>query len=87
MVSKRLRFTLQKILGGRSDANIAFRDLIRVLHALGFEERVRGGHHILWKEGIPEIINLQPIGTKAKPYQVKQVRGILSSHTLGFDDE
>ncbi len=87
MVSRKLRVTLQRILGGQSDANIAFNDLLNVLHALGFEKRVRGDHHILWKEGIPEIINLQPIGAKAKPYQVKQVRVILSSHELGFADE
>ena len=71
---------------GRSDANIAFNNLLSVLHSLGFEKRVRGDHHILWKEGIPEMINLQPIGAKAKPYQVKQVRAILSRHELGFDD-
>ena len=87
VVSKRLRATLQTILGGRSDANVAFKDMINVLRALGFEERVRGDHHILWKEGIPEIINLQPIGAKTKPYQVKQVRSILSSHELAFDNE
>jgi hypothetical protein len=54
---------------------------------LGLEQRVRGDHHILWKEGIAEIVNLQPKGSKAKPYQVKQVRGILTRHQLGFDDE
>jgi hypothetical protein len=87
MVAAKLRSTLQRTLGGRADANIAFSDLIALVRALGFNERVRGDHHILWKEGIPEIVNLQPRGSKAKPYQVKQVRRILVRHALGFEDE
>ena len=50
---------------------------------LGFQERVKGGHHIFWKEGVVEILNLQPKGSKAKPYQVKQVRAILLKYKLG----
>lgn len=53
---------------------------------LGFEERVRGDHHIFVKENIAEIINLQPKGSKAKPYQVKQVRSILTKYILGDAD-
>jgi len=87
LVSKKLRATLQRVLAGRSDASLAFDDLINVLCALGFERRIRGGHHILWKEGTPEIINLQPIGAKAKPYQVRQVRAILVRHGLVFDHD
>lgn len=87
VVGRKLRTTLQAILGGQSDAGIAFSRLIAVLVGLDFELRVRGDLHILWKDGIPEIINLQPVGSKAKPYQVKQVRAILSSHGLGFDNE
>ena len=46
-----------------------------MLLALGFGERIKGGHHIFHKELVPEIINLQPLRDgKAKPYQVKQVR-------------
>jgi hypothetical protein len=50
---------------------------------LGFEERIRGDHHIYSKEGIEEIINLQPKGAKAKPYQVKQVRFMILKYKLG----
>jgi predicted RNA binding protein YcfA (HicA-like mRNA interferase family) len=38
---------------------------------LGFELRIKGSHHIFTKEGIDEIINIQPKNGKAKPYQVK----------------
>lgn len=75
------------MLSGRSDTNIPFTDLMTLLRALGFERRIRGDHHILWKPGVTEIINLQPRGSKAKPYQVKQVRRILRQYRLGFDDE
>jgi predicted RNA binding protein YcfA (HicA-like mRNA interferase family) len=49
---------------------------------LGFEERVKGSHHIYFKDGIDEIINLQPSNGKAKPYQVKQVRELIIKYKL-----
>lgn len=64
---------LLKILQGGSDANISFNDLCNLLKKLGFEERVRGSHHIFKKEGIIEKINLQRDDSKAKMYQVRQV--------------
>jgi hypothetical protein len=65
----------QKILSGSSDANIGFSDLCQFLIRLGFEERIRGDHHIFTKSSVEEIINIQPIGAKAKPYQVRQYSG------------
>lgn len=50
-----------------------------------FNERVKGDHHIFTRDGIAEIINLQPKGKNTKPYQVKQVRGILVKYRLGED--
>jgi hypothetical protein len=39
-------------------------------------------------EGVEEILNLQPLGAKAKAYQVKQVRGIILRYKLaGESDE
>ncbi len=73
-----------RILQGTSDANIGFDDIRSFLHHLGFEERIRGSHHIFRKAGIEEKINLQRDGVKAKPYQVKQVRMlILKYHMTG----
>jgi len=74
---------LDAILRGTSDANIAFTGLRSLLLRLGFEERVKGSHHIFWKEAVAEILNLQPIGSKSKPYQVKQVRALLLKYKLG----
>lgn len=73
---------LDQVLRGRSDANIAFRDLCTLLTRLGFEERVSGGHHVFRKAGIRELINLQKDGNKAKPYQVRQVRRIILEYKL-----
>ena len=87
MVSKKQRDVLSALLGGRSDANTPFSDLMVLLKALGFSERIKGDHHIFWKDGVVEIVNLQPKGSKAKPYQVKQVRNMLLRYKMGFDDE
>jgi len=77
---------LVQILRGTSDTNIAFSDLCKLLISFGFHERIKGSHHIFFKEGIQEIINIQPIGSKAKPYQVKQVRNIILKYKLGETD-
>ncbi|HEX9727855.1 MAG TPA: type II toxin-antitoxin system HicA family toxin [Gemmatimonadales bacterium] len=74
--------TLSQVLRGTSDANIRFDDLRRVLVGLGFEERIRGGHRIFKRDDIEEIITLQPRGSKAKPYQVKQVRQLILKYRL-----
>jgi predicted RNA binding protein YcfA (HicA-like mRNA interferase family) len=74
---------LAKILSGASDTNISFEQLCQLLIRLGFDERIRGSHHIFTKEGIEEILNLQPKQGKAKAYQVKQVREMLLKYQLG----
>lgn len=73
---------LQTVLSGRSDTNIALDELRRLLTRLGFEERIRGSHHIFRKPGIEERPNLQDSGGKAKPYQVKQIREIIIKYKL-----
>jgi len=72
-----------KILSGTSDANIPFYELCGVLKYLGFEERIRGSHHIFTRDDVKEILNLQPKDTKSKPYQVKQVRNVILKYKLG----
>jgi hypothetical protein len=79
--------TLQRILLGRSDANIAFADLRYLLNKLGFSERIRGDHHIFSREDVAEIVNLQPLGPKAKAYQVRQIRTVVLKYGLGVEDE
>ncbi|AFY35080.1 type II toxin-antitoxin system HicA family toxin [Calothrix sp. PCC 7507] len=78
---------LAKILLGTSDANIPFTQLCQLLCSLGFDERIRGSHHIFTQEGIEEILNLQPKGSQAKAYQVKQVRAVILKYQLGGQDD
>lgn len=74
---------LARILSGTSDTNIPFDQLCELLYNLGFDERIRGSHHIFTKDGIEEILNIQSKQGKAKPYQVKQVRDVILKYNLG----
>ncbi|HAH35470.1 MAG TPA: toxin HicA [Algoriphagus sp.] len=73
---------IAKILSGSSDANITFTELRKLILIFGFSERIRGSHYIFSKEGVEEILNLQEKNSKAKPYQVKQVRLIILKYQL-----
>lgn len=77
---------LRRILSGRADANIPFLGLCGLLKKLGFTERIRGDHHIFTKDGVDEILNLQPRRALAKPYQVRQVREVIVQYKLGDED-
>jgi predicted RNA binding protein YcfA (HicA-like mRNA interferase family) len=68
---------IEKILLVKSDSNINFQELVNLLIFLGFEMRIKGDHHIFFKQGVEEIINIQPIRKLAKNYQVKQIRKFL----------
>jgi hypothetical protein len=76
------RQVLLQILEGTSDSNIRFADLRALLIGLGFSERIRGSHHIFTKPDVSEIMNLQPRGSFAKAYQVKQVRRVIVRYKL-----
>jgi hypothetical protein len=73
---------LAQVLSGSSDANIPFDGLRGLLRGLGFDERIRGSHHIFTKTKVEEILNLQPKGRHAKAYQVKQVRTVIVKYRL-----
>ena len=85
-MSKREKLLL-KLLVGRADQNFAFSDLILILDHYGFQVRIRGSHHIFYRDGVDEILNLQAKGNLAKPYQVKQVRELLLKYQLMDDNE
>ena len=73
---------LKRLMDGAADKDISFSELCALLNRLGFDERIRGDHHIFTREGIEEILNLQPVGAHAKPYQVKQVRNLIRKYRL-----
>ncbi len=76
-----------KLMRGTSDAQIGFDELRSVLRHAGFDERIKGSHHIFSRSGVVEILNIQPQGAKAKPYQVKQVRQVILKYKLGGNFE
>jgi DNA-binding transcriptional MerR regulator len=74
---------IDKVISGLSDKNIRFEDLRKLLLFLGFEERIKGDHHIFTRADILEIQNIQSLRDgKTKAYQVKQVRNIILKYKL-----
>jgi len=78
---------LVKLLSGKADYNFEFSDICNLLKKLGFEERIKGDHHIFYKKGVKEIINLQPIKHQAKSYQIKQIRDIVLRYRMEVPNE
>ena len=79
----RLSRFLERVLGGTADRSLRFEDLRHLLLAPGFDERIRGSHHIFTRRGVSEILNLQPRdGGMAKPYQARQVREVIVRYRL-----
>ena len=73
----------KKVMSGASDHNIMFDKLTSLLDSLGFIKRIKGSHHIFYKNDMEEIINVQPKeDRKAKAYQVRQIRGIIMKYNL-----
>jgi len=77
----------QHILLKISDSNVSFETLRTLLISLGFQERIKGDHFIFTKNGIEEILNLQPKNGKGKPYQIKQVREIILKYNIRIGEE
>ncbi len=77
-----LKKLIDEVIQGRSDANIRFDDLRKLLLNLNFEERIRGSHHVFTRKEVEEQVVIQKDGSKAKPYQVKQIRNIILKHRL-----
>lgn len=73
-----------RIVGGTSNANIAFADLCAMLSRYGFTSRKGASSHVIFtRPQVLEIINLQPgEGGKAKPYQVRQVSEIPQRYNI-----
>ena len=76
-----------KIISGTSDNNVDFEQLKKILINLGFTERIKGNHHIFFRDDIEDIINIQSKKGLAKPYQVKQIRNIIVKYKLADDEK
>ena len=80
------RKLLQKALS--SPANLRFEEIGALALAFGFHlSRVSGSHHIYAHPDVRELLNLQEVGGKAKPYQVKQLLGLAERYNLSIGDQ
>jgi hypothetical protein len=73
---------LQQVLSRSSDHSIHFDELCSLLRRMGFLERIRGSHHVFFREDVTEQLNLQRLGSGAKGYQVRQVRKLLLEYGM-----
>jgi predicted RNA binding protein YcfA (HicA-like mRNA interferase family) len=77
---------LQKLLSGSK--NIRFSEVTTCAEMFGFRlDRINGSHHIYVHPDVPELVNLQNVKGKAKPYQVKQLLKIIEQYNLQMEDE
>jgi predicted RNA binding protein YcfA (HicA-like mRNA interferase family) len=79
------RKLLEKILSGSK--NIRFSEAKALAEAYGFHlDRTSGSHHIFVHPDLPELVNLQNVKGKAKPYQIKQMLKIVERHNLILEE-
>ena len=80
------RKLLKKLLSGHK--NVRFSEIVALAEAFGFQlDRINGSHHIFFHEKIPELLNLQNVKGKAKPYQVRQMLQLIETHNLQLEGE
>ena len=80
------RKLLQKLLSGTK--NVSFSEVMACAEAFGFKlDRVNGSHHIFTHHSIPELLNLQNVKGKVKPYQIKQFMQLIETHNLQMEEE
>jgi predicted RNA binding protein YcfA (HicA-like mRNA interferase family) len=77
---------LRKLLAGSK--NVCFSEASSLAEAFGFKlDRVSGSHHIYIHPHIPDLINLQNVEGRAKPYQIKQLLKIIEQYDLHMEDD
>ncbi len=76
----KVKLLAQALAGSK---NLRFRDFVRLVEAYGFHlSRTRGSHHIFSHPGVPELLNLQEVDGKAKPYQVRQFLKLVEKYNM-----
>ena len=79
------RKVLEQALSG--SANIRFTDMVALAQGFGWHQsRVKGSHHIFVHAEVRELLNLQNVGGKAKPYQVRQFLELVERYNLSLDE-
>jgi predicted RNA binding protein YcfA (HicA-like mRNA interferase family) len=82
----KVRKILEKVLA--SQANVRFADMCKLVEAFGFRlSRVKGSHHIFVHPDVSELVNLQEVQGKAKPYQVRLFLKLVEEYNLKLEDD
>ncbi|MFN7960386.1 MAG: type II toxin-antitoxin system HicA family toxin [Thermoanaerobaculia bacterium] len=80
------RRLLRRLLQGHLQ-NVAFADFCRLAEGFGFQPgRSRGSHQTFSHPSVPELVNLQPFGGEAKPYQIRQFLRLVERYNLKLED-
>lgn len=80
------RKILERALAGSK--NIRFQEMVSLVSAFGFRlSRVSGSHHIFVHSDVAELLNLQNVGGKAKPYQIRQFLRLVEWYNMVLGDE
>lgn len=76
----------QKVLAGSK--NIRFDEMRRLVEAFGFHQaRITGSHHIFTHPQVQELVNLQEVNGKVKPYQIRQFLNLVEKYDLELGAE
>jgi predicted RNA binding protein YcfA (HicA-like mRNA interferase family) len=76
---------LKKALVGSK--NVHFNEMVALVEAFGFRlSRISGSHHIFVHPQVPELVNLQEVNGKAKPYQIRQFLRLIERYHLTMGD-
>lgn len=80
------RKLLEKVINGPN--NVRFNEFILLVEAFGFSlSRVSGSHHIFAHPRVQELVNLQNVQGKAKPYQIRQFLQLVEQYNLQLEVE
>ena len=80
------RKLLQRAL--TSPKNFRFSDMVTLVEAFGFRlSRSGGSHHIFTHPEVAELLNLQEVQGKAKPYQISQFLRLVERYNLRLEEE
>lgn len=77
---------LEKALAGTK--NFHFKDLVSLVEAFGFRlARISGNHQLFVHPEVDQIVNLQNVKGKAKPYQVRQFLTLVEENDLEIGED
>jgi len=61
---------------------------VTLVEAFGFRlSRTSGSHHVFIHADIPELLNLQEVKGKAKPYQIGQLLRLVERYDLSLEED